>query len=170
MEVNMRYTLSIFFLVLVFIGCEDKKEGKEESPSLVGVWDISFMGDYENADCTGEIDSLGWNLLQAFGFESTMTLKKDGTYSISTIVWGFQQTETGTWEETADNSICFDGDDCQLVSLASDGNTFTTIVESDDHCEDYDGNITAQTDSSSCETAGNEWVEAACMLTEYTRQ
>ena len=62
------------------------------------------------------------------------------------------------------------GDDDEGV-LSVDGNTISVTVPSDAYCEDADGEeLPEYTDQSSCEVAGNDWYEASCTLSEYTKQ
>ena len=47
----------------------------------------------------------------------------------------------------------------------------SVIATSDDYCEDEDGEeLPEYTDQNSCENAGNDWYEASCTLSEYTKQ
>ena len=63
----MKKALLLLIPLMIFISCEDKKEDKDVSASAyVGVWDLTFAGEYEFADCTGDLDSLNWALAQAF--------------------------------------------------------------------------------------------------------
>ena len=55
--------------------------------------------------------------------------------------------------------------------LSVDGNTISVKSPSDAYCEDADGEELPQyADQSSCENAGNDWYEASCILSEYTKQ
>ena len=129
------------------------------------------MGEYENADCTGDLDSSNWVLVQAFGFEASMTFDEDGTFEVSLSALGNTETETGTLSESSDGSLIIDGgyDDEGVFSI--DGNTISVIATSDAYCEDEDGEeLPEYTDQSSCENAGNDWYEASCTLSEYTKQ
>ena len=166
----MKKALLLLFPLMIFISCGDKED--EEIPSFVGTWNLTFMGEYENADCTGDLDSSNWALVHAFGFESSMTFDEDGTFEVSISVLGNTQTETGTWSESSDGSLIIDGaDEGASVSLSVDGNTFSVTAPSDAYCADMDGEeLPEYTDQSSCEDAGNEWYEASCTLSEYTKQ
>ena len=129
------------------------------------------MGEYENAECTGHLDSSNWVLVQAFGFEASMTFDEDGTFEVSLSALGNTETETGTWSESSDGSLIIDGgyDDEGVFSI--DGNTISVIATSDAYCEDEDGEeLPEYTDQNSCENAGNDWYEASCTLSEYTKQ
>jgi hypothetical protein len=155
---------------MIFISCGDKED--EEVSAFLGTWNLTFMGEYENADCTGDIDSSGWALVQAFGVEASITFDEDGTFEVSFSVLGDTETETGTWSESSDGSLIMDGADEEAsVSLSVDGNTFSVTAPSDAYCEDADGEeLPEYTDQSSCEVAGNDWYEASCTLSEYTKQ
>jgi hypothetical protein len=137
----------------------------------VGTWNVTFIGEYENADCTGDLDSSNWVLAQAFGFESSITFDEDGTFEVSISVLGNIQTETGTWSESSDGSLIIDGGDGNEGVLSADGNTISVTAPSDAYCENANGyEIPEYTDQSSCENAGNDWYEASCTLSEYTKQ
>ena len=62
---------------MILIACEDKNDD-QDGGSLVGIWELSNMGDYANADCSGEIDDAGWALASAFGLKATMEFASNG--------------------------------------------------------------------------------------------
>jgi hypothetical protein len=39
--------------LLAFMACEDKKD---EISTLIGTWEISNLGEYANANCSGALD------------------------------------------------------------------------------------------------------------------
>ena len=165
----MKKALLLLFPLMIFISCGDNED--EEVSSFVGTWNLTFIGEYENADCTGDLDSSGWVLAQAFGMEASMILGEDGTAEVSLSVFGNTETETGTWSESSDGSLILDGGDDEEGVLSVDGNTISVKSPSDAYCEDADGEELPQyADQSSCENAGNDWYEASCTLTEYTKQ
>ena len=165
----MKKALLLLFPFMIFISCGDNED--EEVSSFVGTWNLTFIGEYENADCTGDLDSSGWVLAQAFGMEASMILGEDGTAEVSLSVFGNTETETGTWSESSDGSLILDGGDDEEGVLSVDGNTISVKSPSDAYCEDADGEELPQyADQSSCENAGNDWYEASCILTEYTKQ
>ena len=163
----MKKTLLLITLFL-FVSCEDKEN--EEVSTFIGTWNVTFSGEYENADCTGDLDSSNWVLAQAFGMEASITFDEDGTVEMSFSALGNTETETGTWSENDDGSLSIDGKD-GYATLAADGNSFSVTAPSDAYCEDADGEeLPEYTDQSSCENAGNDWYEASCTLSEYTKQ
>ena len=165
----MKKALLLLFPLMIFISCGDNED--EEVSSFVGTWNLTFMGEYENADCTGDQDSSGWVFAQAFGMEASMTFNEDGTAEVSISVFGNTETETGTWSESSDGSLILDGGDDEEGVLSVDGNTILVKSPSDAYCEDADGEELPQyADQSSCENAGNDWYEASCTLSEYTKQ
>ena len=165
----MKKALLLLFPLMIFISCGDNED--EEVSSFVGTWNLTFMGEYENADCTGDLDSSSWALVQAFGFEASITFNEDGTAEISFSALGNTETETGTWSESSDGSLIIDGGDDDEGVLSVDGNTISVTAPSDAYCEDADGEeLPEYTDQSSCEVAGNDWYEASCTLSEYTKQ
>ena len=168
----MKKTLLLIIpLLFLFVSCEDKEN--EEVSTFIGTWNLTFTGEYENADCTGDLDSSNWVLAQAFGvviMEASMTFDEDGTVEMSFSALGNTETETGTWSENDDGSLSIDGKD-GYATLAADGNSFSVTAPSDAYCEDYDGeDLSEYADQGSCEDAGNEWNEATCMYSEYTKQ
>ena len=58
----MKKALLLLFPLMIFISCGDK-EDEEEVSTFVGTWNLTFMGEYENADCTGDLDSSNWVLV-----------------------------------------------------------------------------------------------------------
>ena len=165
----MKKALLLLFPLMIFISCGDNED--EEVSSLVGTWNLTFIGEYENADCTGDLDSSGWVLAQAFGMEASITLDDDGTAEVLISVLGNTETETGTWSESSDGSLILDGGDDEEGVLSVDGNTISVKSPSDAYCEGADGEeLPEYTDQSSCENAGNDWYEASCTLAEYTKQ
>jgi len=58
-----------------------------------------------------------------------------------------------------------------VVMNNPDGNTISVTAPSDAYCEDTNGEeLPEYTDQSSCENAGNDWYEASCTLSVYTKQ
>ena len=165
----MKKVLLLLIPLLIFISCEDEKEEKEVS-AFVGTWDVTFIGEYENSDCTGSLDSTDWAFAKAFGFSQTLTVNEDGTYEIIFSVLGYSETETGTWDENDEGSLSVDGEDFS-ITMASDGNSFSMTDQEDAYCEDpYTYEETSHTDSTSCQDAGNDWYEASCLYTDFTKQ
>ena len=166
----MKKALLLLFPLMIFISCGDNED--EEVSSFVGTWNLTFIGEYENEDCTGDLDSSGWVLAQAFGIEASITFDEDGTAEITMSVFGITETETGTWSESSDGSLITEGGsipDGEGV-LSADGNSFSITSMEDAHCEDSDSEETSHTDSTSCEDAGNDWNEANCTLFVFTKQ
>ena len=165
----MKKLLILLVPLMIFISCEDEKEDEDVS-TFVGTWDLTFAGDYENSDCTGSLDSTGWAFAQAFGLEQTLTIDNDGTYEMSMSILGYSESETGTWSENDDGSLSIDGED-EYATLASDGNSFSITFMEEAVCEDPDTyEETSHSDSTSCQDAGNDWIEASCSYTEFTKQ
>ena len=165
----MKKALLLLIPLMIFISCEDEKEDEDVS-AFVGTWDLTFAGEYENADCTGDLDSTLWAFAQAFGMSVTMILDDDGTVEMTFSVMGETETETGTWSENSDGTSLTINGESQNVSMASDGNSFSVTAMDDAYCEDSDGEETSYTDSTSCQAAGNYWIEASCSYMEYTKE
>ncbi len=69
----MKKVLFLIIPLMIFIGCENKEDEKEVS-QFVWTWKITFAGEYENPDCTFEIDSTDWAFMKAFDFDRTLTV------------------------------------------------------------------------------------------------
>ena len=86
----------ILLSLLAFFACEDNKD---DDSSLIGTWELSNMGEYANADCTGEVDNTMGALALAFGMKITMTIKSDGTGTYSITAGDVNQDVSLTWDE-----------------------------------------------------------------------
>ena len=165
----MKKALLLLIPLMIFISCEDEKEDEDVS-AFVGTWDLTFMGEYENADCTGDLDSTNWDFVQAFGMSVTMTLNDDGTAEMTVSILGETETGNTTWSESSDGTSLTINGESQNVSMASDGNSFSVTAINPAYCEDSYGEETSSTDATSCQAAGNYWIEASCSYMEYTKQ
>jgi len=155
---------------MIFIGCEDEKEEPDVS-AFVGTWDLTFMGEYENSDCTGSLDSTDWDFAQAFELEMSLTLDDDGTYEMSVSIFGETEAETGTWSENSDGTSLIIDDEEDEGIMATDGKSFSVTSLEDAYCEDpYTFEETNHSDSTSCQDAGNDWINASCSMMEFTKQ
>ena len=151
------------------ISCEEEKDNESSSNSnLIGKWNMSNMGEYENANCSGKIDYSGFALMQAFGVTQVMEFKSNGTMTLSMSVSGenVALSVSATWTE-GKNQFCAEG---ECIDFTVNGDILTYNGKSEAYCEDSDGNETDQTSESACMSAGNDWYEASCTLTEYTKQ
>ena len=153
-------------LMLFFISCEELNEN-EDKESLVGTWEMSNLGEYANADCSGTIDSSEWATMSAFGMKVTMEFTADGkgTYSVSGL--GTTQDMPLTWDESK-SQICIMGLDCVTYNL--NDNKFKLDFPDEAYCEDDNGEDTSHTNQSSCEAAGNTWFEKSCEMMEFTKE
>ena len=63
----MKKYLIMLLPLLFFIGCEednsDDSSSGNNSVSFDGTWELTFSGDYENADCSGSVDSNEWGFI-----------------------------------------------------------------------------------------------------------
>ena len=161
----MKKIIVLFSLLLAF-SCEDNNEN-EDKKSLVGTWEMSNLGEYANADCSGTIDSSEWATMSAFGMKVTMEFTADGkgTYSVSGL--GTTQDMPLTWDESK-SQICIMGLDCVTYNL--NDNKFKLDFPDEAYCEDDNGEDTSHTDESSCEAAGNTWFEKSCEMMEFTKE
>ena len=106
----------ILLSLLAFFACEDNKD---DDSSLIGTWELSNMGEYANADCTGEVDNTMGALALAFGMKITMTIKSDGTGTYSITAGDVNQDVSLTWDE---NKICLMG---ECINYKVSGNSFS---------------------------------------------
>jgi len=157
--------IMLFSLLLAF-SCEDLDDA-EGINSLVGTWEMSNLGKYANADCSGTIDYSEWALVTAFGIKTTMEFTSDGkgTYSVS--AFGETQDITVTWDESK-SQICLMGVECHTYKV--NDNKFTIDTQDEALCVDDNDEETSHTDQSSCEAAGNNWEEAVCTQMEFTKE
>tara|TARA_B110000014_G_C19795205_1_gene413135 strand:+ start:126 stop:605 length:480 start_codon:yes stop_codon:yes gene_type:complete len=154
----------VLFLLLIAFSCEDKKD---EISSLIGTWEVSNLGEYENANCSGALDYTGWAFAQAFGFKVTIVIKEDGTGTM-TMTFGDEKEETPlTWDESK-SQICLMGVECLTYKV--NDNKFTIDTQDEALCVDDNDEETSHTDQSSCEAAGNNWEEAVCTQMEFTKE
>jgi len=152
----------ILLSLLALFACEDNKD---EDSSLIGTWELSNMGEYANADCTGELDNTGWALTQAFGMTATMTMKAGGKGTYSIKMGGTSMDNVSlTWDE---NKICM-MDECLSYKLSGDSFDISQLEEA--YCEDDYGDETSHSTKPGCESAGNEWVKASCTQMTFTKK
>ena len=153
-------------LMLFFISCEELNEN-EDKKSLVGTWEMSNIGEYANADCSGAIDNNAWAMITALGMKATMEFSSDGTGTYSVSALGETEDVPLTWDESK-SQICLMGAECLTYKL--NDNKFTIDAPNEEYCEDDNGEDTSQTDQSSCEAAGNTWFPKTCQIQEFTKK
>ena len=151
----------ILLSLLAFFACEDNKD---DDSSLIGTWELSNMGEYANADCTGEVDNTMGALALAFGMKITMTIKSDGTGTYSITAGDVNQDVSLTWDE---NKICLMG---ECINYKVSGNSFSLDQLTEASCEDDYGDETNHSTKTTCESSGNEWVEASCAQMTFTKK
>ena len=159
----MKKILLLILGLMAFMACEDKKD--EISP-LIGTWEVSNLGEYENANCSGALDYTSWVFVQAFGFKITIVIKEDGTGTMTVIAGDEKEEAPLTWDDSK-SQICIMGD-CLTYKL--DGDSFTIDQPDEAICEDDDGDATNHDTQSTCEAAGNTWEEASCSQMEFTKK
>ncbi len=156
--------ITMLIMLLAFLACEDKKDDESK---MVGTWELSNLGEYANANCTGAVDNSGWALAQAFGIKGTIELKDGGTGTY-TITFGDEKQEIAiTWDESK-SQICFMGVECNTYKL--DGDSFSMDNQEEAYCEDDYGEETNHATQSECEAAGNTWEEASCQVATFTKK
>lgn len=144
--------------------CEDKDSDESQ---MVGLWKASSIGEYENANCTGQIiiEDLGATAI-------TMELKSGGT---GTLMFpgefsGDFESSPITWNESK-SEICpgFTINECVQFKLKD--NKFTFEDENPGVCQDVDGNFLSQYDESNCENSSSRyWNPPICQWAEFTKQ
>ena len=155
----MKRILILSFALFLF-SCEDENENTINS-NLVGTWNLSNMGEYENAaNCSGAIDNTGWALAQAFGMTGSLEFKAGGSGTITVNVLGMSESGQFSWSE-GKNEFCVGG---ECIPFKVEGNTLSYDDKQDAYCEDNDGNETSQSSESSCNNAGNTWYDASLSL------
>jgi len=163
----MKKFLMLISLVLVF-SCEDKDDTVTEVSQMIGLWKMSDAGEYENANCSGAVDNMGFAFMQAFGFTPTIELKSEGRGSYNVSGMGDDVEVPVTWSST-DNEICIGGIECVKYKLSDNKFSFDTLA--DGYCEDREGNELSNIDESSCKNNPSlSWIDASCSFNEFTKQ
>ena len=161
--------LSLFAL----FSCEDENGNGDkdaDGSQMVGLWKMTDAGEYENDNCTGQIDNTGFVLLEAFGIVATMELNSGGTGAYKYVGMGEESTIPVTWNESK-SEIClgFTIEECVQFKLKDNKFTFDDLAPG--VCEDSDGTILSQYDESNCENSSSrEWNPANCAFFEFTKQ
>ena len=158
--------VTVLVCCLALMACEDEADDSTLGDDVLGTWSITNMGEFANADCSGDIDYSGWGIAVAFGITIDYTFNDDGTVDFSTTVFGMTETESATWEVDGDQ-LCIEGE-CTTVDLT--GDTIIITGSEDAYCEDADGEEVDGVEMTACEAAGNDWFEAACYEFTATRQ
>ena len=168
----MKKYLIILFPLIFFLGCADDSEDDDSSSnsSFDGTWQVTFLGDYENADCSGSVDSTGWAFASLFGFVQTLEIEED-SYTMSITMMGETEQMTGDFYDE-DGMPCI-LDECLPITWETNGQVWSSDMISDAYCEDFDGEeLPDYTDETSCEDAdsGNLWYDESCTITVWTKQ
>ena len=158
----MKKMIMLFSLLLAF-SCEDIDDA-EGTNSLVGNWEMSNLGEYANADCSGYS---GWAMASAFGMKVTMEFTSDGTGTYSVSALGETEDVPLTWDESK-SQICLMGVECHTYKVNDNKFTIDTLDEA--LCVDDNDEETSHTDQSSCEAAGNTWFPKTCQIQEFTKK
>ncbi|MBT4034280.1 MAG: hypothetical protein HOB84_12490 [Candidatus Marinimicrobia bacterium] len=158
--------VTIIICCLALIACEDDADDVTLSDDVLGGWSITNMGQFANADCSGDLDYTGWALAVAFGVSMEYSFNADGTVDVSTTAFGMTETETLSWDVDGDQ-LCIEGE-CETVDLS--GDAITIVTSADAYCEDDMGDEIDGVTMTECEAAGNDWYEAACYEFTATRQ
>ena len=159
----MKKMIMLFSLLFAFsceLGLVD-----EISP-LIGTWEVSNLGEYANANCSGALDYTGWAFVQAFGLKITIVIKENGTGTM-TMTFGDEKEEAPLTWDASKSQICIMGD---CLSYKIDGDSFTIDQPEEAFCSDYDGDETNHDSQSTCEAAGNAWEEATCSIMTFTKE
>jgi len=167
-EIMKKYLL-ILLPLMFFIGCaDDDDDDSSSSASFDGTWQLTFAGEYENANCSGSIDSTGWAFMTAFGMVQTVEIT-GSSYTMSVTMLGETEQMTGTFSEQ-DGKPCIDGD-CLTVTWVTSGQVWSTNQMDDAYCEDDNGDEYPEyTTETSCDDAGYDWSDASCSILVWTKQ
>jgi hypothetical protein len=142
--------------------CEDKDS---DGSQMVGLWKMSSFGEYENANCTGQIRSedLGTTVF-------TMELKSGGTGNLTSSDTGGVYSLPITWNESK-SEICPGITINECVQFKLKDNKFTFEDENPGVCQDVDGNFLSEYDESNCENNSNRyWNPPICQWAEFIKQ
>jgi len=164
----MKKSLIMILSLMFFIGCADDDDDSSPSVSFDGTWLLTFAGEYENADCSGSVDSLGWNFMTAFGVVQTIEVT-GGSYTMSVTMVGETEQMTGTFSNE-DGKPCLDGE-CLTITWETSGQVWSSNMMSDAYCEDdYGDEYPEYTDQTSCDGAGHSWSDESCQRMVWTKQ
>ena len=159
--------LILLLPLLLFLGCEDEATTPDIDTILTGTWNVTGLGSYPDANCTGTPDNTSWALAQAFGISMTFIFHADGTVDMTTTVFGDSDTQTLDW--TADNTeLCIDSE-CVTYTLSNDNKalSFHGVVEA--YCIDANDDEVALGETA-CGEAGYDWNDAVCYLYSMAKQ
>ena len=166
----MKKYLLMFLPLMFFIGCADDSDDDDSSSSssFDGTWQVTFMGEYQNADCSGSVDSTGWVFASAFGLIQTLEIDGD-SFTMSMTMMGETEQTTGAFSEV-DGNPCLDGE-CISLNWETNGQVWSMDMISDAYCEDYyEVELPEYTEQASCEDSGNYWWDSSCLMTQWTKQ
>ena len=169
----MKKYLIILLPLLFFIGCEEDNSDDDSSSGnssvlFDGTWKMTFSGDYENADCSGSVDSIAWGFISEV-WTQELTVNGDTYTMLETITGEVDTTYSGTFTEENGNP-CLDGE-CLVVTWIVDGQKLSIDEISDAKCNDEEDVILPEyTDQTSCEDAGQIWDEPICTLSTWEKQ
>ena len=162
----MKY-LTLFLCCFVLMACEEEDSGEITlSDDLVGTWAVTNLGQFANADCSGDLDYTAWGIITAFDITMEVVFNEDGTGSIGTTALGMTEAEDFTWDVDGDR-VCLDG---ECASPSIDGDTMTITQTTDAYCEDDDGVEIDGVTMTECEAANNTWYPETCSELTITRQ
>tara|TARA_A100001011_G_scaffold353523_1_gene395139 strand:+ start:1339 stop:1836 length:498 start_codon:yes stop_codon:yes gene_type:complete len=164
---NKYFTLLI--TLILFIGCSNDEDESNTFSDFEGSWNMTFVGDYANADCSGSIDSTAWALSSAFGLSQVLEID-GGSFTQTTLMAGqVMESLSGSFSEV-DSNPCLD-EDCILINWITEGSEWSMDIESDAYCEDPEMENTSDTSQESCESNGDgyNWFSAVCTKVVYTK-
>ena len=159
--------------LLFFVGCEeDNSDGyigsNNSGGSFDGTWELTFMGDYENADCSGSVDLIEWGFISEVLIQ-VLTVSGDAYTMVETITGVLDTTYSGAFTEENGNP-CLDGK-CLVSTWIVDGQKLSINEILDAKCNDEEDVILPEyTDQTSCEDAGQIWDEPICTLSTWEKQ
>ncbi len=119
---NMTFAILGLTLALMTSSCSSNPSSPDDAnalKALAGTWKATEVIYTSKADST-----VSENILETMGFEYTMTIKADGSYTVTTKFQGQTFNFSGTFNEEEDGGI---GSDEPNTTVTVSGNTLTMI-------------------------------------------
>jgi len=162
--------LTFLIPIIFFVGCANEDDDASTSGDFDGTWNVTFMGDYANADCSGDVDTTGWALSAAFGISQVLEIDGDSYTMTVSMVGQVMESLSGTFSEN-EGSPCLDGE-CISINWITPGSVWSMDIESDAYCEDSNLEETSDTTQQSCEANGDgyDWYPESCTQSVYTKE
>lgn len=125
MKKSISYFLVLFILPLTFISCDSDSSTGPSSDSMVGTWELTGV------EMTYEGITFNYSA-EEIDMSQTLVLNADGIFTVTTLISGSSEVETGTWALQGENlTLVVEGE--TMVCLCSlSGSTMRLTFDSGD--------------------------------------